>query len=115
MNPLVKRHLPPAPEPTRDRKNPRMNPDGSVPSPATDKTFGDESTRRRVRAYCDRRREASEKRRAIVAAMAREGYSDEAIAEEMGYCKGSVRRILSIMRREGKEIPERKRGVKCKG
>ena len=57
----------------------------------------------------------AEKRHDIVARLAREGMSDEEIAEQTGYKQDSVRRILSIMRREGKEIPERKRGVKCKG
>ena len=112
----IKRRLPPAPKPTRDRRDPNFDAFGHpIKALGPVKGFGDEEVRERVKDTCRKRQEVARKRRAIVAAMAREGYSDEAIAEEMGYCKGSVRRIINIMRNEGIDIPQRRKGVKkCK-
>ena len=54
----------------------------------------------------------TEKRHDEIARLAGEGLSSAAIAEITGYKPDSVRRLISKMRREGKEIPRRKRGKK---
>ena len=54
----------------------------------------------------------AEKRHDIVARLAREGMSDEEIAEQTGYKPDSVRRLIGKMRKEGVSIPLRQRGRK---
>ena len=54
----------------------------------------------------------AEKRHDVLARLARDGLSDIEIAERTGYKPDSVRRLISKMRREGMEIPERKKGQK---
>jgi DNA-binding NarL/FixJ family response regulator len=55
----------------------------------------------------------AEKRHDMLARLARDGLSDIEIAERTGYKPDSVRRLISKMRREGRNIPERKRGQKA--
>lgn len=52
----------------------------------------------------------AEKKHDMIKRLAAEGMSDEEIAERAGYKPGSVRRILSKLRREGEDIPLRKKG-----
>lgn len=56
----------------------------------------------------------AERRHDMIARLAREGLSDAEISEQTGYKPNSVRRLIGKMRRDGIDIPERKRGVKCK-
>ena len=110
------RNLPPAPKPTRDRRDPNFDAFGHpIKALGPVKGFGDEEVKERVRETCRKRQEIARRRRAIVRQMAVEGKTDAEIMLATGYKQDSVRRIINIMRREGKEIPERKRGVKCKG
>jgi len=59
-----------------------------------------------------RRMGNAERRHDVIKSMAMEGCSDEEIAEATGYKPDSVRRLVSKMRREGEDIPERKKGRK---
>ena len=54
----------------------------------------------------------AERRHDEIARLASEGLSSAEISEITGYKPDSVRRLISKMRREGKEIPRRKRGKK---
>lgn len=54
------------------------------------------------------------KRYAIIRQMAKEGASYQEMAEETGYTLESVRTALKQMREAGEDIPELKRGPKCK-
>lgn len=56
----------------------------------------------------------AERRHDMIARLAREGLSDAEISAQTGYKPSSVHRLIGKMRREGVDIPERKRGVKCK-
>ena len=104
----IKIRLPEAPEPTRDY-TPAEEP---VRVPIA--TFADSRVRSRVMAKARARREGkAERRHDEIAKLARAGMSDEQIAEETGYKKDSIRRIVNQMRREGVDIPHRKRGRKC--
>ena len=109
----IKRHLPPAPEPTRERKDPRRHSSG-LPmrklSPV--KGFNDEAVRERVKATCKKRQEVAKHRREIVARMVTAGNTDVEIMEATGYSLSSVRRIASMMRNEGIDIPQRQKGRK---
>lgn len=92
---FVKRRLPKAPDLKRDY------------------TPADSRVRSRVMAKARARREGkAERRHDEVVKLARAGMSDEQIAEETGYKKDSIRRIVNQMRREGVDIPHRKRGRK---
>ena len=54
------------------------------------------------------------RRYAIIRQMAKEGASYQEMAEETGYTLESVRTALKQMREAGEDIPELKRGPKCK-
>ena len=54
------------------------------------------------------------KRYAIIRQMAKEGASYAEMAEETGYTLESVRTAIKKMREAGEDIPELKRGPKCK-
>lgn len=54
----------------------------------------------------------TEKRHDEIARLASEGLSSAEISEITGYKPDSIRRLISKMRREGREIPRRKRGKK---
>ena len=54
----------------------------------------------------------TEKRHDEIARLASEGLSSAEISEITGYKPDSVRRLISKMRREGREIPMRKKGRK---
>ena len=103
-------NLPDAPEPTRAAYKPVKR--EAVKSPIA--TFADRRVREQVRAKARVRRAGkAEKRHDEIAKLAQAGMSDEQIAEETGYKKDSIRRIVNQMRREGVDIPHRKRGRKC--
>lgn len=76
-------------------------------------TFGDERVRSRAMAKARARRAGkAEKRHDEIAKLARDGLGDEQIAEITGYRRDSVRKIINNLRKEGVEIPHRKRGKK---
>ena len=103
----VKRRLPKAPDLKRDY-TPAEEP---VRVPIA--TFADSRVRSRVMAKARARREGkAERRHDEVVKPARKGLTDEQIAEATGYRSDSIRRILCKMRKEGAEIPYRKRGRK---
>ena len=109
------RNLPPAPKPTRDRRDPNFDAFGHpIKALGPVKGFGDEEVRERVKETCRKRQEIAKKRRAIVRQMAVEGKTDAEIMLATGYKQDSVRRIINIMRNEGIDIPQRRRGQKCK-
>ena len=111
----IKRRLPPAPKPTRDRRDPNFDAFGHpIKALGPVKGFGDEEVRERVKDACRKRQEVARRRRAIVRQMAVEGKTDTEIMLATGYKQDSVRRIINIMRNEGIEIPQRRRGQKCK-
>ena len=55
----------------------------------------------------------AEKKHDMIARLAAEGMSDAEIADRTGYKPESVRRILSKLRREGEDIPLRRKGRKA--
>lgn len=104
----IKRRLPDAPEPRVYKPAKRE----AVKSPIA--TFADSRVRKQVMAKARARRAGkAERRHEEIAKLAQAGLSDEQIAEETGYKKNSIRRIVNQMRREGVDIPHRKRGRKC--
>jgi hypothetical protein len=110
------RRLPPAPKPTRDRRDPNFDAFGHpIKALGPVKGFGDEEVQERVKDACRKRQEVARKRRATVRQMAVEGKTDVEIMLATGYKQDSVRRIINIMRNEGIDIPQRRRGMKkCK-
>ena len=110
------RRLPPAPKPTRDRRDPNFDEFGHpIKALGPVKGFGDEEVRERVKETCRKRQEVARRRRATVRQMAVEGKTDAEIMLATGYKQDSVRRIINIMRNEGIDIPQRRKGVKkCK-
>ena len=70
-----------------------------------------EQSKRNSHAYQTARKA---KRYAIIRQMAKEGASYQEMAEETGYTLESVRTALKQMREAGEDIPELKRGPKCK-
>ena len=110
------RNLPPAPKPTRDRRDPNFDAFGHpIKALGLVKGFGDEEVKERVKETCRKRQEVARRRRAIVRRMAMEGKTDAEIMLATGYKQDSVRRIINIMRNEGIEIPQRRKGMKkCK-
>ena len=109
------RNLPPAPEPTRNRRDPNYDAFGHpIKALGPVKGFGDEEVKERVRETCRKRQEVAKHRREIVRQMAVEGKTDAEIMLATGYKQDSVRRIINIMRNEGIDIPQRRRGQKCK-
>ena len=70
-----------------------------------------EQSKRNSHAYQTARKA---KRYAIIRQMAKEGASYQEMAEETGYTPESVRTALKQMREAGEDIPELKRGPKCK-
>ena len=79
------------------------------------KGFNDEAVKERVKATCKKRQEVAKHRREIVARMVKAGNTDAEIMQATGYSLSSVRRIASMMRNEGVDIPQRRKGMKkCK-
>ena len=70
-----------------------------------------EQSKRNSHAYQTARKA---KRYAIIRQMAKEGASYAEMAEETGYTRESVRTAIKRMREAGEDIPELKRGPKCK-
>ncbi len=58
--------------------------------------------------------EASKSRRELAMKMAVNGVSDEDISKATGYTKEYVRKLRSKWKTEGIDIPEKKRGRRCK-
>jgi biotin operon repressor len=118
----LKRHLPKSPfpptKPLRDN-NYIVNHAGQVvhrgQSPLGNvKSIGQavtEQSKRNSHAYQTARKA---KRYAIIRQMAKEGASYAEMAEETGYTLESVRTAIKKMREAGEDIPELKRGPKCK-
>ena len=109
----IKRNLPPAPKPTRDRRDPNFDAFGHpIKTLGPVKGFRDEEVKERVKETCRKRQEVARRRRAIVRQMAVEGKTDKEMMEATGYAKDSVRRIINMKRNEGLDIPARKKGRK---
>ena len=62
----------------------------------------------RQKMYSERKN-AANKRHAVVLQMAQEGKSDQEIAEATGYAMKSVEDIIYKLRKQGKSIPKRSR------
>ena len=109
----IKRKLPPAPKPTRDRRDPNFDAFGHpIKALGPVKGFNDEAVKERVKATCKKRQEVAKHRREIVARMVTAGNTDAEIMKATGYSLSSVRRIASMMRNEGIDIPQRQKGRK---
>ena len=115
--------LPSAPEPTRARRV--VLPEEKRGISLAVENIGDEV--RRKEAFRKSMKETSivkaravvegnaERRHDLIARLAQDGLSDAEIADRTGYKPSSVHRLIGKMRKEGIDIPERKRGVKkCK-
>ena len=111
---LIKRKaLPYRGEPTRNHHNPALEKDlVTIHRASPVKTFAEEDLRGRVAEIVKKRQMVASERHDIVARLAREGMSDEEIAEQTGYKPDSVRRLVGKMRKEGVSIPLRQRGRK---
>ncbi len=112
MNPLIKRRLPKAPEPTLPQKTSSYTTQaGNVvmfkPGPA----LNDYTEERRERARESRNKGTREKWDRMIK-MASDNWSDKEIAEALGYSEKYVHDRLKQLRRSGVQIPERKRGRK---
>ena len=118
----LKRHLPKAPfPPSKPKRNDHcyVNHAGELVyngrSPLDNVThIGQavtEQSKRNSHAYQTARKA---KRYAILRQMAKEGASYQEMAEETVYTLESVRTALKKMREAGENIPELKRGPKCK-
>ena len=64
------------------------------------------------KASQERRKKEAYERQMGVVELARQGLSDAEIADRTGYKPESVRRIISKLRREGEDIPLRRKGRK---
>lgn len=76
--------------------------------------WADTGTKELVQRVQGRRKTEAQKRQMKVVKLARQGLSDAEIADRTGYKPESVRRILSKLRREGEDIPLRRKGRKAK-
>lgn len=109
----IKRKLPPAPKPTRDRRDPNYDAFGHrIKALGPVKGFSDEKIRERVKECCEKRKKTAAEKQAIVVKMALEGKTDKEMMEATGYAKDSVRRIINMKRNDGLDIPARKKGRK---
>jgi biotin operon repressor len=112
------RKLPPAPAPTRAKKV--TLPEEKRGRSLAIESIGDAVRRKEafMRSSVAKARAVAEgnaeRRHDMIARLAREGLSDAEISAQTGYKPSSVHRLISKMRKEGINIPERKRGVKCK-
>ena len=107
----IKRKLPPVPRPaTKPIYNRRMYGEGvyiheAKPQIPSHMEIHERASRARARLMGK-----TEKRHDEIARLASEGLSSAEISEITGYKPDSVRRLISKMRREGREIPLRKKG-----
>lgn len=116
------RKLPPAPPPTRARRVVLPNEMRGVSLSC--ETIGDavrqkEAHRRAMKKSSTAKARGikegdAERRHDLVLRLARDGLSDAEIAKQTGYKPSSVHRLIAKMRHDGIDIPNRKRGVKCK-
>ena len=80
------------------------------PSPSPMDDFGQgEHTKENASRH---KKQEMERKHKIMKSLLEEGATDEEIAAATGYSNGSVRKILAKWRREGVDVPERKRGRK---
>ena len=123
----MKRKLPPAPPPTRatykkivtgvtsnelqviDLEEEKEPPKPKIPIETLSQV-----SKEHAEIGLRRRHEETRRKHEEIARLCREGMSDKEIATEMGYTPQSVKKILENLRREGVDIPGRKRGRKCK-
>ena len=113
----ILRELPPVPRPaTKTVKDPRSYSYGNHTYMMTPRIPGwaDTGTKELVQRVQGRRKTEAQKRQMKVVKLARQGLSDAEIADRTGYKPESVRRILSKLRREGEDIPLRRKGRKAK-
>ena len=111
------RNLPPAPEPTRDRKNPKKHSIGiPIRKQSPDKGFGDEKVKERVRVCCEQRQKKAAEKHTKVLELGMQGKTKEEIAAAVGYSISTVENIIGAMRSEGYDIPyEHGRKRRCRG
>ena len=114
----IKRNLPPAPEPTRDRKNPKKHSIGiPIRKQSPVKGFGDEKVKERVRICCEQRRKKASEKHKKVLELGMQGKTKEEIAAAVGYSISTVENIIGAMRSEGYDIPyqyQKGRKRRCK-
>lgn len=74
----------------------------------------DKASQERARRFQERRKKEAYERQMGVVELARQGLSDAEIAERTGYRTTTVNNIIGEFRRNGVEIPPRKKGRKAK-
>lgn len=80
------------------------------PSPSPMDDFGQSENTKENAARS--KKQEMERKHKIMKSLLKEGATDEEIAAATGYSNGSVRKILAKWRREGVDVPDRKRGRK---
>ena len=109
----ILRKLPPVPRPaTKPQSHPNLYGEGIWIHEAKEQIQSHMDLHEKASAARARQTGEAEKRHDVLARLARDGLSDVEIAELTGYKPDSVRRLISKMRREGQEIPIRKKGGK---
>ena len=110
------RSLPPAPEPTREYRNPRLDAFGCpITNPSPVKGFGSEQVQEKVRAYCEQRSKAAAEKRERVKELELQGRTEDEIASAVGYSIKTIRNILGSLRSAGYDIPyENGRKRRCR-
>ena len=112
----ILRKLPPAPKTaTKTIRDPRFYSYGCHTFMYTPHIPGwaeDKASQERARKFQERRKKEAYERQMGVVELARQGLSDAEIADRTGYKPESVRRIISKLRREGEDIPLRRKGRK---
>lgn len=114
----IKRKLPPAPKPTRDRRDPNFDAFGHpIKTLGPVKGFGDEEVRERVRVCCEQRQKKAAEKHTKVLELGMQGKTKEEIAATVGYSISTVENIIGVMRSEGYDIPyqyQKGRKRRCK-
>lgn len=110
----IKRKLPPVQRPaTKPQTHPNLYGEGIWIHEAKPQIQSHMELHEKSAAARARQTGKAEKKHDMIARLAAEGMSDAEIADRTGYKPESVRRILSKLRREGEDIPLRRKGRKA--
>ena len=111
----IKRKLPPAPKTaTKMVRDPRYYSYGTHTFAYTPHISGweDDKVRETARRVLDKRTSEARERYKLVIDLACRGLSDLQIAEQTGYRPATINNLIWQFRREGIQIPQRKKGPK---